>query len=173
MFEKDDYIEMDDILTSELGASLTEIPQQFLDPGEFGEFNEFDQLFHDISMFLEMEPILQGDSAGPSSLSNTSDKEHQHFQVQTPENKLYSIMDPNPNPNQLTDDMKMMIRLFSLINRSLLFLEHLRRLHQVLKTQYSSLSIHLWCPLSYSVPLSKDVFLHFVFDLNQDLYMYI
>ncbi|KAJ4917191.1 NAC domain-containing protein 17 [Raphanus sativus] len=81
LFEKDDYIEMDDILTSELGASLTEIPQQFLDPGEFGEFNEFDQLFHDISMFLEMEPILQGDSAGPSSLSNTSDKEHQHFQA--------------------------------------------------------------------------------------------
>ncbi|KAJ4917197.1 NAC domain-containing protein 17 [Raphanus sativus] len=131
VFEKDDYIEMDDLLTSELGASLTETPQQFLDPGEFGEFNEFDQLFHDVSMFLEMEPILQEDSAGPSSLSNTSDKEHQHFQVQTPENKLYSIMDPNPNPNQLTDDMKMMIRLFSLINRSLLFLEHLRHLHQV------------------------------------------
>ncbi|KAG2304502.1 hypothetical protein Bca4012_063556 [Brassica carinata] len=109
VFDKEDYIEMDDLLTSELGASSTEKHQQFLDPGEFGEFNEFDQLFHDVSMFLDMEPILQGASADPSSLSNTLDQEHQplyqQFQDQTPENKLNSIMDPNQNPNQLTDHM--------------------------------------------------------------------
>ncbi|KAJ0235503.1 NAC domain-containing protein 17 [Hirschfeldia incana] len=108
VFEEEDYIEMDDLLTSELGASSTEKPEQFLDSGEFGEFNEFDQLFHDVSMFLDMEPILQEASAGPS-LINTSDQEHQllyqQFQDQTPEDKLNSIMDPNPNPNQLTDDM--------------------------------------------------------------------
>ncbi|KAH0910890.1 hypothetical protein HID58_034211 [Brassica napus] len=112
VFEQEDYIEMDDLLTSELGASSTEKPEQFLDPGEFREFNEFDQLFHDVSMFLDMEPILQGTSADPSSLSNfanTSDQEdqslYQQFQDQTPENKLNNIMDPNPNLSQFTDNL--------------------------------------------------------------------
>ncbi|CAN7093303.1 unnamed protein product [Brassica rapa subsp. narinosa] len=112
VFEQEDYIEIDDLLTSELGASSTEKPEQFLDPGEFREFNEFDQLFHDVSMFLDMEPILQGTSADPSSLSNfanTSDQEDQslyrQFQDQTPENKLNNIMDPNPNLSQFTDNL--------------------------------------------------------------------
>ncbi|CAN6932349.1 unnamed protein product [Brassica oleracea] len=112
VFEQEDYIEMDDLLTSELRASSTEKPEQFLDPGEFREFNEFDQLFHDVSMFLDMEPILQGTSADPSSLSNfanTSDQEdqslYQQFQDQTPENKLNNIMDPNPNLSQFTDNL--------------------------------------------------------------------
>ncbi|XP_009114751.2 NAC domain-containing protein 17 isoform X1 [Brassica rapa] len=112
VFEQEDYIEMDDLLTSELGASSTEKPEQLLDPGEFREFNEFDQLFHDVSMFLDMDPILQGTSADPSSLSNfanTSDQEdqslYQQFQDQTPENKLNNIMDPNPNLSQFTDNL--------------------------------------------------------------------
>ncbi|CAH8309272.1 unnamed protein product [Eruca vesicaria subsp. sativa] len=109
VFEKEDYIEMDDLLIPELGASSTEKPEQFLDPGEFREFNEFDQLFHDVSMFLDMEPIFQGASADSSSLNNTSDQEHQpiyqQFQDQTPENKLNNFMDPSPNLNQFTDDL--------------------------------------------------------------------
>ncbi|KAL0716256.1 hypothetical protein Bca4012_065578 [Brassica carinata] len=94
VFEKEDYIEMDDLLTPELGASLVE------NPGEYGDFNDFDQLFHDISMSLDMEPIFA---------DNTSDCEqqflYQQFQDQTPENKLNNTMDPSPNLNQFTDDL--------------------------------------------------------------------
>ncbi|KAJ0232791.1 NAC domain-containing protein 17 [Hirschfeldia incana] len=111
VFEKEDYIEMDDLLTPELGASLVENPPQLLNPGEYGEFNDFDQLFHDVSMSLDMEPILQGTSADPLSnfAENTSDQEQQffcqQFQDQTPDNKLNNIMDPSPNLNQFTDDL--------------------------------------------------------------------
>ena len=108
VFEIEDYIEMDDLLAPELAV---ERPAQFLNPGEFGDFNEFDQLFHDVSMSLDMEPILQGTSADPLSnfADNTSDQEHpfpyQLFQDQTIENKLNNIMDPSPNLNQFSDDL--------------------------------------------------------------------
>ncbi|KAH0862743.1 hypothetical protein HID58_079954 [Brassica napus] len=110
VFEKD-YIEMDDLLTPEHGASSAENPAQLLNPGEYGDFNDFDQLFHDVSMSLDMEPILQGTSADPLSnfADNTSDQEHpfpyQLFQDQTIENKLNNIMDPSPNLNQFSDDL--------------------------------------------------------------------
>ncbi|CAH8306041.1 unnamed protein product [Eruca vesicaria subsp. sativa] len=111
VFEKEDYIEMDDLLTPELGASSVENPAQLLDPGEYGDFSDFDQLFHDVSMSFDMEPILQGTSADPLSkfADNTFDCEqqflYQQFQDQTPENKLNNFMDPSPNLNQFTDDL--------------------------------------------------------------------
>ncbi|KAJ4881424.1 NAC domain-containing protein 17 [Raphanus sativus] len=115
VFEKDDYIEMDDLLTPDLGASLSLVeknPAQLLNPGEYyGDFNDFDQLFHDVSMSLDMEPILQETSADLLSnfADNTSDQEqqllYQQFQDQTSENKLNNIMDPTPNLNQFTDDL--------------------------------------------------------------------
>ena len=109
VFEIEDYIEMDDLLAPELAV---ERPAQFLNPGEFGDFNEFDQLFHDVSMSFDLEPVFQGTSADLTSLSNfanTSDQEdqslYQQFQDQTPENKLNNIMDPNPNLSQFTDNL--------------------------------------------------------------------
>ncbi|KAH0914525.1 hypothetical protein HID58_028971 [Brassica napus] len=111
VFEKEDYIEMDDFLTPEHGASSVENHAQLLNPGEYGDFNDFDQLFHDVSMSLDMEPILQGTSADPLSNfpDNTSDQEHpfpyQQFQDQTPEKQLNNIMDPSPNLNQFSDDL--------------------------------------------------------------------
>ncbi|KAG2320464.1 hypothetical protein Bca4012_056493 [Brassica carinata] len=106
VFEKEDYIEMDDLLAPELGASSVERPAQFVNPGEFGDFNEFDQLFHDVSMSLDMEPIAQGTSAHPSSPSKFADNtsnEKQHFlyqQFQIPENKVN-----DSNLDVCTDDM--------------------------------------------------------------------
>ncbi|KAJ4895049.1 NAC domain-containing protein 17 [Raphanus sativus] len=105
VFEKEDYIEVDDLLAPELGASSVERPAQFLNPGEFGDFSEFDQLFHDVSMSLDMEPIAQETSVHPSSpckfADNTSnEKQHflnQQFQDQIPENKV--------NNNDFTDDV--------------------------------------------------------------------
>uniref|UniRef100_A0A1J3FFX2 NAC domain-containing protein 78 n=1 Tax=Noccaea caerulescens TaxID=107243 RepID=A0A1J3FFX2_NOCCA len=106
VFEKEDYIEMDDLLIPEVGVSSTNKPD-----GEFGDFSDFDQLFHDVSMSLDMEPVAQGTSSGPSSLSNfvdnTSDHEqqflYQQFQDQTPEDQLNNIIDPSLN--QFTDNM--------------------------------------------------------------------
>lgn len=112
VFEKEDYIEMDDLLIPDVGvSSSTDKPAQFSNNGELGDFNDFDQLFHDVSMSLDMEPVAQGTSSGPSSLSNfvdnTSDQKqqslYQQFQDQTPENQLNNIMDPSLI--QLTDDM--------------------------------------------------------------------
>ncbi|KAF8112868.1 hypothetical protein N665_0059s0006 [Sinapis alba] len=108
VFEKEDYIEMDDLLTPELGASLVENhPAQFLNPGgEYGDFNDFDQLFHDVSMSLDMEPILQGDRSSPSNFADCEQQFlYQQLQDQPPENKLNKIMDPSPNLNQFTDDL--------------------------------------------------------------------
>ncbi|CAN7105786.1 unnamed protein product [Brassica rapa subsp. narinosa] len=100
VFEIEDYIEMDDLLASELAV---ERPAQFLNPGEFGDFNEFDQLFHDVSMSLDMEPIAQGASVHPSSPSKFADNtsnEKQLFQDQIPENKVN-----NNNLDDFTDNM--------------------------------------------------------------------
>ncbi|CAA7018674.1 unnamed protein product [Microthlaspi erraticum] len=98
VFEKEDYIEMDDLLIPEVGSEKP--------AGEFGDFNDFDQLFHDVSMSLDMEPVGQGTSSSPSSLNNfvdnTSDQ-NQQFQDPTPEDQLNNIMDPSLI--QLTDDM--------------------------------------------------------------------
>ncbi|ESQ33366.1 hypothetical protein EUTSA_v10007221mg [Eutrema salsugineum] len=108
VFEKEDYIEMDDLLIPELRASETEKPAQFLNHGEYGDFNDFDQLFHDVSMSLDMEPIVQETSTGPSFLADISSDQkqqfvYQQFQDQNPENQLNNIMDPSLN--QFTDDM--------------------------------------------------------------------
>ncbi|KAF8116323.1 hypothetical protein N665_0019s0005 [Sinapis alba] len=108
VFEKEDYIEMDDLLAPELGASSVERPAQFLNPGEFGDFNEFDQLFHDVSMSLDMEPIAQETSADTSFLFNFADNTsnekqqslYQQFQDQIPENKVN-----NKNLDDFTDNM--------------------------------------------------------------------
>ena len=114
VFEKEDFIEMDDLLLiPEFGASSTEKAAQFSNLGEFDDFNEFDQLFHDVSMSLDMEPIDQGTSANLSSLSDsanyTSDQKqqllYQQFQDQTPENQLNNIMDPSTTLNQITSDI--------------------------------------------------------------------
>ncbi|CAN8290040.1 unnamed protein product [Cochlearia groenlandica] len=94
VFEKEDYIEMDDLLIPELGASSSEKPVQFLSDGLFGEFDDFDQLFHDVSMSLDIEPVVQRTSTSPF---------YQQFQYHTPENQLNNIKDPSPN--QFTDDM--------------------------------------------------------------------
>lgn len=111
VFEKEDYIEMDDLLIPEVGISSTDKPAQFSNNGELGDVNDFDQLFHDVSMSLDMEPVAQGTSSSPSSLSNfvdnTSDQKqqslYQQFQDQTPENQLNNIIDTSLN--QFTDDM--------------------------------------------------------------------
>ena len=103
LFEKEDYIEMDDFLTPEHVASSVENPAQLLNPGEYGDFNDFDQLFHDVSMSLDMEPIAQGASVHPSSPSKFADNtsnEKQQFQDQIPENKVN-----NNNLDDFTDDM--------------------------------------------------------------------
>ncbi|KAG7599192.1 NAC domain [Arabidopsis suecica] len=113
VFEKEDYIEMDDLLIPELGASSTEKAAQFSNHGEFGDFDEFDQLFHDVSMSLDMEPIDQGTSTDlsyPSNFANnTSDQKqqflYQQFQDQTPENQLNNIMDPSTTLDQFTNDV--------------------------------------------------------------------
>lgn len=113
VFEKEDFIEIDDLLIPELGASSTEKAAQFSNHGEFDDFNEFDQLFHDVSMSLDMEPIDQGTSTDLTSVSNfannTSDQIHQllyqQLQDQTPENQLNGIMDPSTTLNQFTDDI--------------------------------------------------------------------
>ncbi|CAH8362452.1 unnamed protein product [Eruca vesicaria subsp. sativa] len=109
VFEKEDYIEMEDLLTPEIGASSAEKPAQFSNPAEYGDFNDFDQLFHDASMSLDIEPpIAQGTSADPSPLGsfvNNNGRQQLLFQDQALENKLNSFMDPNPNVNQFTEDM--------------------------------------------------------------------
>ncbi|ESQ33370.1 hypothetical protein EUTSA_v10007196mg [Eutrema salsugineum] len=114
VFEKEDYIEMDDLLIPELRASTTEESSQFLNHGELGNVNEFDQLFHDISMSLDAEPVFQGTSTDLSSLSdhasNTSDQRqqflYQEVQDQSPENQLNNFIDdPSTSLNQFTDDM--------------------------------------------------------------------
>ncbi|CAH8254160.1 unnamed protein product [Arabidopsis lyrata] len=112
-FEKEeDYIEMDDLLIPELGASLTEKSTEFLRHGEFGDVNEYDQLFHDIPVSLD-DPVFQGTSTNLSSLSNftnnTSDQRQQYlnqqFQYQAPENQLNNFMYPSTTINQFTDNM--------------------------------------------------------------------
>ncbi|XP_056842750.1 NAC domain-containing protein 16 isoform X2 [Raphanus sativus] len=106
VFDKEDYIEMDDLLTPELGASSVEKPTQFSNPGEYGDFNDFDQLFREVSMSLDMEPISQ--EASLSSVSVNDGRQflyQQQFQDQTFENKLNSFMDTNTNVDQFTEDM--------------------------------------------------------------------
>ncbi|KAG2304503.1 hypothetical protein Bca52824_033154 [Brassica carinata] len=107
VFEKEDYIEMDDLLlTPELGASSVEKPAQFSNPGDYGYFNEFDQLFHEVSMSLDMEPIAQ--EASLSSVANNGRQQflyQKQFQDQTLENKLNSFMDTKTNVNQFPEDM--------------------------------------------------------------------
>ncbi|KAJ0235585.1 NAC domain-containing protein [Hirschfeldia incana] len=109
VFQKEDYIEMDDILAPELGAVSVEKPGQFFDPGEFGDFNEFDQLFHDVSMSLDMEPTAQetsGHPSPPSKFADNTSNEKQHFlyqqfqDQQIPENKVN-----NNNLDDFTDDL--------------------------------------------------------------------
>ncbi|KAL9308248.1 NAC domain-containing protein 16 [Arabidopsis thaliana] len=104
--EKEEYIEMNDLLIPELGASSTEKSTEFLNHGEFGDVNEYDQLFNDISVF-------QGTSTDLSCLSNftnnTSGQRQQllyeQFQYQTPENQLNNYMHPSTTLNQFTDNM--------------------------------------------------------------------
>ncbi|CAF1930261.1 hypothetical protein Bca4012_072887 [Brassica carinata] len=111
LFEKEDYIEMDDLLTPEQGAASVEKPAQFLNPGEYEHFNDYDQLFHDVSMSFDLEPVFQGTSADLTSLSNFANDGRQHFlyqqqfQNQTLESQANIFMDPNPNVNQFIDDM--------------------------------------------------------------------
>lgn len=105
---------MDDLLIPELGASSTEKSAQFLNHGEFSDVNEFDQLFHDISMSLDVvDPVLQGTSIGLSSLgnfaNNTSDQRqqflYQQFQDQTLKNQQNDFMHPSTTLNEFTDNM--------------------------------------------------------------------
>ncbi|CAN7105789.1 hypothetical protein HID58_018767 [Brassica napus] len=111
LFEKEDYIEIDDLLTPEKGAASVEKPAQFLNPGEYEHFNDYDQLFHDVSMSFDLEPVFQGTSTDLTSLSNFADNGRQHFlyqqqfQNQTLESQANSFMDPNPKVNQFIDDM--------------------------------------------------------------------
>ncbi|VVB11701.1 unnamed protein product [Arabis nemorensis] len=110
VFEKEDYIEMDDLLIPELGASSTEKSTQFLNHGELGDQNEFDQLFYDISMPLDVEPVFQETSTGLSSLSNFANNaldQRQQFvyQDQTSENQLNNFMGSSTTLNQFTDDL--------------------------------------------------------------------
>ncbi|KAG7599191.1 NAC domain [Arabidopsis suecica] len=109
-FEKEeDYIEMDDLLIPELG---TEKSTEFMNHGEFGDVNEYDQLFQDIHVSLD-DPVFQGTSTNLSSLSNftnnTSDQRQQYlnqqFQYQAPENQLNNFMYPSTTINQFTDNM--------------------------------------------------------------------
>ncbi|EOA40017.1 hypothetical protein CARUB_v10008706mg [Capsella rubella] len=111
-FEKEDYIEMDDLLIPELGASSTEKSGQFLNNGELGDINEFDQLFHDISMSLDVDPVFQGTSTDMSSLSNfannTSDQKQQFLYPQLDQTLEYqqnNFMHPSTTLNQFTDNM--------------------------------------------------------------------
>ncbi|XP_019091690.1 PREDICTED: NAC domain-containing protein 17 isoform X2 [Camelina sativa] len=113
VFEKEDFIEMDDLLIPELGASSTEKAAQVSNHGEFGDFNDFDQLFHDVSMSLDMELIDQGTSTNLTSVSsfaNDTSNQRQQFlyqqlEDQTPENQLNNIMDPSTTLNQFTDEI--------------------------------------------------------------------
>ncbi|KAF8116324.1 hypothetical protein N665_0019s0006 [Sinapis alba] len=111
VFEKEDYIEMDDLLTPEQGSASVEKPAQFLNPGEYEHFNDYDQLFHDVSMSFDIEPLFQGTSTDLTSLSNSANDGRQHFlyqqqfQNQTLESQANSFMDLNPNANQFVDDM--------------------------------------------------------------------
>uniref|UniRef100_A0A1J3H937 NAC domain-containing protein 78 n=1 Tax=Noccaea caerulescens TaxID=107243 RepID=A0A1J3H937_NOCCA len=110
VFEKEDYIEMNDLLIPEFGASSTENSGQFLNTGELGDINEFDQLFHDVSMSLDIEPVFQGDLSSLSNYanSNTSDQRlqflYQQFQDQNPQMQLNNFVDPSTSLNQFTDD---------------------------------------------------------------------
>ncbi|CAN8314193.1 unnamed protein product [Cochlearia groenlandica] len=113
VFEKEDYIEMDDILlTPEIGAVSTEKPAQLFSHGEFGNLNEFDQLFNDVSVSLDVEPVLQGGftdlSSSLSDFANiTSDQRqqflYQQFHDQSSENQLNNFMDPRTSLDQLND----------------------------------------------------------------------
>ncbi|KAJ4895048.1 NAC domain-containing protein 16 [Raphanus sativus] len=111
VFEKEDYIEMDDLLTPDQGAVSVEKPGQFLNPGEYEHFNDYDQLFHDVSMSFDLEPVFQETYADLSSVSNFANDGRQpflyqqQFQDQTLETQVNSFMDPNPNANQLVDDV--------------------------------------------------------------------
>ncbi|KAL1219417.1 NAC domain-containing protein 17 [Cardamine amara subsp. amara] len=113
VFQREDYIEMDDLLIPELGASSIENSAQVLNHGEVDNFNEFDQLFYDVSMSLDMEPYVEGTSTDPSSLSNFASNTsvqkqqliYQQFQDQTPENQLNNIMDPSTSLNEFTDEI--------------------------------------------------------------------
>ncbi|CAN8303526.1 unnamed protein product [Cochlearia groenlandica] len=106
VLEREDYIEIDDLLSPELGINK---PVQFLNNGEFGEFNEFDQLFHDVSMSLDMEPIAHGASTDPSSLNdfvnNKSDQRQQFLYQHPPVNNLNNIMDNNQILDPFSDDI--------------------------------------------------------------------
>ncbi|CAA7018673.1 unnamed protein product [Microthlaspi erraticum] len=115
VFEKEDYIEMNDLLIPEFGASSTENSGQFLNTGELGDVNEFDQLFHDVSMSLDVvEPVFQGTSSLMSNYGNnnntSSDQRlqyiYQQFQDQTPQTQmqLNNFVDPSTPLNQFTDD---------------------------------------------------------------------
>ncbi|KAG2320465.1 hypothetical protein Bca52824_013678 [Brassica carinata] len=114
VFEKEDYIEMDDLLTPEQGAASVEKPAQFSNPGEYEHFNDYDQLFHDVSMSFDTEHVFQGTSTDLTSLNNfnLSNEGRQHFlyqqqfQNQTLEtSQANSFMDPNPNANEFVDDL--------------------------------------------------------------------
>ncbi|KFK45122.1 hypothetical protein AALP_AA1G347000 [Arabis alpina] len=107
VFEKEDYIEMNDLLFPELGASSTEKPAQFSNHGELGDLSEVDQWFYDV------EPVFQETSTDLSSVSNFANNgldQRQEFtyeqvQYQTPENQLNNFMDPSTSLNkQFTDD---------------------------------------------------------------------
>ncbi|CAH8305646.1 unnamed protein product [Eruca vesicaria subsp. sativa] len=100
VFEKEDYIEMDDLLTPEQGAASVEKPAQFLNPGEYEHFNDYDQLFHDVSMSFDLEPLFQGTSTDLTSLSNfANDDGRQHILYQQ------QFQNKTPNVNQFIDDM--------------------------------------------------------------------
>ncbi|XP_010480881.1 PREDICTED: NAC domain-containing protein 16-like, partial [Camelina sativa] len=111
-FEKEDFIEMNDLLIPELGASSTEISTHFLNNGEVSDISEFDQLFHDISMSLDADPVFQGTSTDMSSLSNfannTSDQRQQFLYQeldQTLDIQQNNFMHPSTTLNQFTDNM--------------------------------------------------------------------
>lgn len=104
---------MDDLLIPELGPSSAEKSTQFLNHGELGDQNEFDQLFYDISMPLDVEPVFQETPTDLSSLSNFANNSldqrqqfvYQHIQDHTSENQLNNFMDPSTTLNQFTDDL--------------------------------------------------------------------
>ncbi|XP_010543151.1 PREDICTED: NAC domain-containing protein 17-like [Tarenaya hassleriana] len=100
VFEKDDFIEMDDLLIPDLDDSAIEQPlQPFNTDGLVDGLSEFDLLFHDVAMSFDMDPVSQGTAPNPSSMKEHHP--HHEFQQQTPQCEVNYLSDPNAvAPNQ-------------------------------------------------------------------------
>ncbi|XP_010538911.1 PREDICTED: NAC domain-containing protein 17-like [Tarenaya hassleriana] len=114
VFEKEDYIEMDDLLISDLDASAVEKPLQPLNTDGFSGLSEFDLLFHDVAMSFDMENTCQETAPCPSFTNyldcNTTDQKQHYpnhqFQQQTVQSQLNSLTDPSAvDSTQLVGDL--------------------------------------------------------------------